>query len=38
MHDVIYRLWEKSDRSKDPEDYYKFTMRKIIDQLKERLN
>lgn len=35
---VIYRLWEKSGKSKDSEAYYKFTMEKIIDQLKEKLN
>lgn len=38
MHNVIYRLWEKSDKSKDSEAYYKYTMEKIIDQLKEKLN
>lgn len=38
MHNVIYRLWEKSDKSKDSEAYYKSTMEKIIDQLKEKLN
>lgn len=38
MHNVIYRLWEKSDKSKDKEAYYKYMMEKIIDQLKEKLN
>lgn len=38
MHAVIYKIWEKSDKSKDSEAYYKYTMEKIIDQLKEKLN
>jgi len=38
MRNVIYKIWELSDKSKDFDSYYKITMDKIIEQLKEKLS
>ena len=38
MRAVIWRIWEANGKKGKAEDYYKSTMEKIIDQLKEKLN
>ena len=38
MRAVIWRIWEANGKKGNAEDYYKSTMEKIIDQLKEKLN
>jgi len=38
MRAVIWRIWEANGKKGDFDTYYKSTMEKIIDQLKEKLN
>lgn len=35
---VIYRLWEQTKSGVDFESYYRITLEKIIDQLKDKLD
>lgn len=38
MRAIIYRLWEQSRSGTDFESFYRITMEKMNDQLKEKLN
>lgn len=38
LRGVIYRLWEQSKQEQDSETYYKVSMEKIINSLKEKLD